>query len=135
MSLSVPFPSVQNTTISNQDAENQRQNSYIDVNESSFNNDTEQELHHMKSKIMDNTWTDQATPVALDTSVHNKSSPLHSNILSLNNTPDDRLVLVPLSMLSLNRTSMTNAKSTKEPNLQASMICNTISLYYNTISL
>ena len=127
----IPFstsdPSAEYATVSNRNTESREKNTYLDINESSFIDDTEQKSHHMQSKIMDNSWTDQATTVALDISMRDKSSPLHNDILSFTNTPDDRLVLVPLSMLSLNSFSMTNTKSTKEPNLLSSKKCNTIS--------
>ena len=127
VSPSVSDPSAQYATTRNWNSESPEQNTNLDINESFFINDREQESHRMQSKVMDNSWTDQAATVTLDVSMRDKSSHLHNNILPCTNTPDDRLVLVPLSMLSLNSFSMTNTKSTKESNLLSSKKCNTIS--------
>lgn len=102
----------------NEPNEIQKRNETIMMSDRILVKDTEQTLYDVKSRDVVCSRTNQGDPLVQDTSLQNSNpSSIHNGLLSLNNKTDDRLVLVPLSMLSLNGSSMScfNSKEDLTP--------------------
>ena len=81
-------------------------NSDVDMRERSISTDSKPELDYANRNCEDTNPTEQATPLSINTRLHNKPFQKHNSHLSLNRKPGDQLVLVPLSMLALKSSTL-----------------------------